>query len=82
MKRQDATCKKACKNDDRHGPYADGIHLGVDVGPVTWPGEEGRDRMPGEDGVLLDGGDLLFCEILWRDEGHVVSVAQSIRCRG
>ena len=69
---ENAAGKEAGQDDDGHGADADGVHLGVDVGPIAGAGEEIRDRAPGQDGVVLDGGNRLLGEDLWRDKGHVV----------
>lgn len=69
---KNAAGEESGEDDDRQGTEADVIHLGVDVGPVARLGEEIGEGVSREDGVILDGGNLLLCEYLWGDEGHVV----------
>lgn len=72
LERKDAAGEETGEDDDGHGAYADGIHLGIDLVPINGARKKIRDGAPDEDGVLLDGSDLLFDVEIWRDEGHCV----------
>ncbi len=57
---EDAAGEEAGEDDDGQGADADGVHLGPDIGPVAWLGEEIGDGAAGELGVCLEGGDSIF----------------------
>ena len=57
-----AAREEAGEDNDRHGPDANRIHLGVNIRPIAGAGKKIGHRAPTQDGVTLDGGDGLLVQ--------------------
>ena len=77
---ENAAGEEAGEDDDGHGTDADGVHLGVDVGPIAGTGKEVRDRRAST-GWSNPGWRRCVClaKISGETKG-MCYVAQIIRC--